>query len=240
MGNWACNYLSKQGKMNGPGGATNATPGPDHRLTAGGSAHMADASQYRDSATAIKPIETVYRGYHFRSRLEARWAVFFDTAGIAWEYEPEGFEKDGDRYLPDFRLTLGGKIWWVEVKGDPNWLKENRQRINGWLTGAPIVPGGQLLLLGSLPEPTRGPLMVKALVCQDGAPCEGWAALEFWDSQGRVAVWPDAALRYFRDLEDLSGFQPFVVSSPLCLKGVKEALSAARQARFEHGESGAR
>ena len=27
-----------------------------------------------------------------RSRLEARWAVFFDTAGIAWQYEPEGFD----------------------------------------------------------------------------------------------------------------------------------------------------
>jgi hypothetical protein len=40
----------------------------------------------------IKPIETLYRGYKFRSRLEARWAVFFDVAGIAWQYEPEGFD----------------------------------------------------------------------------------------------------------------------------------------------------
>ena len=37
----------------------------------------------------IKPIETVYNGYRFRSRLEARWAVFFDAAGIEYEYEPE-------------------------------------------------------------------------------------------------------------------------------------------------------
>jgi len=40
----------------------------------------------------IKPIETLYRGYRFRSRLEARWATFFDVAGIAWQYEPEGFD----------------------------------------------------------------------------------------------------------------------------------------------------
>jgi hypothetical protein len=40
----------------------------------------------------IQPIETLYRGYRFRSRLEARWAVFFDVAGIAWQYEPEGFD----------------------------------------------------------------------------------------------------------------------------------------------------
>ena len=40
----------------------------------------------------IKPIETVYNGYRFRSRLEARWAVFFDTLGIEYEYEKEGYE----------------------------------------------------------------------------------------------------------------------------------------------------
>ena len=39
----------------------------------------------------IKAIETYYKGYRFRSRLEARWAVFFDAAGIKYEYEPEGF-----------------------------------------------------------------------------------------------------------------------------------------------------
>lgn len=42
----------------------------------------------------IKSIETYYNGYRFRSRLEARWAVFFDAAGIKYEYEPEGFELD--------------------------------------------------------------------------------------------------------------------------------------------------
>lgn len=52
----------------------------------------------------IKPIETIYNGYRFRSRLEARWAVFFDAAGIPYEYEPEGFELDGIKYLPDFYL----------------------------------------------------------------------------------------------------------------------------------------
>lgn len=52
----------------------------------------------------IKPIETVYNGYRFRSRLEARWAVFFDAMGIEYEYELEGLEVDGVRYLPDFYL----------------------------------------------------------------------------------------------------------------------------------------
>lgn len=68
----------------------------------------------------IKAIETVYKGYCFRSRLEARWAVFFDALGLEWEYEPEGFDLgDGVYYLPDFRVVLPtGASGWFEVKGN--------------------------------------------------------------------------------------------------------------------------
>lgn len=52
----------------------------------------------------MKAIQTEYKGYLFRSRLEARWAVYFDSLGINWEYEFEGFEGNGVRYLPDFYL----------------------------------------------------------------------------------------------------------------------------------------
>ncbi|MDQ8209635.1 hypothetical protein QEH52_19100 [Coraliomargarita sp. SDUM461003] len=62
----------------------------------------------------MKAIETAYRGYRFRSRLEARWAIYFDEIGIEWEYEPEGFEFDnGIRYLPDFffpQVKLWGEV----------------------------------------------------------------------------------------------------------------------------------
>jgi hypothetical protein len=36
--------------------------------------------------------------------LEAKWAKWFDDNGIRWIYEPEGFQKDGIKYLPDFAL----------------------------------------------------------------------------------------------------------------------------------------
>ena len=50
-------------------------------------------------------VETEYRGYRFRSRLEARWAAFFDACGVKWEYEPDGFElPEGQLYLPEFLL----------------------------------------------------------------------------------------------------------------------------------------
>lgn len=72
----------------------------------------------------IKAVQTEYKGYKFRSRLEARWAVFFDAAGIKWEYEPQGFEcKDGTKYLPDFYLPE--ERMWCEVKpNNPERAKE--------------------------------------------------------------------------------------------------------------------
>lgn len=64
----------------------------------------------------IKAIETRYKGYRFRSRLEARWAVFFDAMGLRWEYEPEGFDLgEAGWYLPDFYLPEFNA--WVEIKG---------------------------------------------------------------------------------------------------------------------------
>ena len=72
----------------------------------------------------LKPIETVYAGYRFRSRLEARWAVFFDTLGLAYEYEKEGFDLGpAGWYLPDFWLP--DLEYWVEIK--PRHLATN-----GW------------------------------------------------------------------------------------------------------------
>lgn len=64
-----------------------------------------------------KPIETIYNGYRFRSRLEARWAVFFDAVGLTYEYEKQGFDLgDGIRYLPDFWLP--SLRMWVEIKAE--------------------------------------------------------------------------------------------------------------------------
>ncbi|WP_218042418.1 SAV_2336 N-terminal domain-related protein [Streptomyces chartreusis] len=67
----------------------------------------------RGMATAIR---TSYGGARFHSRLEARWAVFFDTLGIRWEYEPEEHLLDGQPYRPDFRLLLGDRQVFAEVK----------------------------------------------------------------------------------------------------------------------------
>lgn len=73
----------------------------------------------------IQAIETSYNGYRFRSRLEARWAVFFDALDVPYEYEKEGFNLgDGLMYLPDFWVPH--LEMWVEIKGtssDVDWRK---------------------------------------------------------------------------------------------------------------------
>lgn len=63
----------------------------------------------------IKPIETLYRGHYFRSKAEARFAVFMDCLGVKWDYEPQGFDLgNGLKYLPDFKV-YNVEIW------DENW-----------------------------------------------------------------------------------------------------------------------
>lgn len=60
----------------------------------------------------MKAKPTVYKGIRFRSKLEARWAVFFDALGVTWEYEP-AIESVKGEYVPDF--LMGSKTL-IEVK----------------------------------------------------------------------------------------------------------------------------
>lgn len=52
----------------------------------------------------ITAIETKYNDVVFRSRLEARWALFFDLLGVEWLYEFEGYKTPTELYVPDFWL----------------------------------------------------------------------------------------------------------------------------------------
>lgn len=63
----------------------------------------------------MKAIPTEYDGVRFRSRLEARHAMFFDAHKIGWEYEVEGLDLGGRWYLPDFWLP--DSRTYLEVKG---------------------------------------------------------------------------------------------------------------------------
>lgn len=205
----------------------------------------------------IQAIETRYAGCRFRSRLEARWAVFFDTLGVRWEYEAQGFliqRVDGTRtpYLPDFRLPEFDT--WVEVKGAEEDL--NPGLIEDAVHQLPSTPcknsGPTLLILGPIPDPP-------------GASCDlGWLGLsgtpndiEMWRTDGYD--WPECCgdayygfggVRHAGALErlDISGATNYWGYGPWtepCTSyqsmneapGVPDAYIAARSARFEHGEN---
>jgi hypothetical protein len=93
---------------------------------------------------SIKAIETAYNGYLFRSRLEARWAVFFDAAGLLYQYEPQGFDLDGLLYLPDFWFPE--LCCWVEIKpgtyrkGWYQWDSVSCRYRHPDNTSAPVMP----------------------------------------------------------------------------------------------------
>lgn len=87
----------------------------------------------------IKAIETRYAGYRFRSRLEARWAVFMDHLNVPWEYEPQGYViNDNTPYLPDFLVYPNTRFaFWLEVKGAfPN--KDELTKAKGLAEGSGI------------------------------------------------------------------------------------------------------
>ena len=69
----------------------------------------------------------MYKGRRFRSRLEARWAIFFDAIDIGWEYEVEGFEIGDTKYLTDFRIQSFGRNkvdLYIEIKPNKPSIKE--------------------------------------------------------------------------------------------------------------------
>lgn len=95
----------------------------------------------------IKAIDTKYKGYLFRSRLEARWAVFFDALGIKWEYEKEGYDLDGIYYLPDFWLPE--LKCFIEIKGEkPSEDETNKARRLSETFGFPVY-----IFFGEIPFP---------------------------------------------------------------------------------------
>ncbi len=71
-------------------------------------------NQILDAPTSIQAIPTTYNGVKFRSRLEARWAVFFDRIYVDYCFEYEGFQLPSGWYVPDFWLPELSTF--VEVK----------------------------------------------------------------------------------------------------------------------------
>lgn len=95
----------------------------------------------------IQAIPTTYDGVKFRSRLEARWAMFFNLLGWEWQYEFEGFDLDGVWYLPDFWLPKFN--YWCEVKPEAFSDEEVIKCVKLY-----EMTGKEVVLLDGPPRPT--------------------------------------------------------------------------------------
>lgn len=72
----------------------------------------------------IKALETEYNGILFRSRLEARWAIYFDALNVDYVYEPECYLLENNKkYTPDFYLQKLDLF--IEIKPNTESLKED-------------------------------------------------------------------------------------------------------------------
>lgn len=201
----------------------------------------------------IQAIETRYAGCRFRSRLEARWAVFFDTLNIKWEYEPEGIRFDTHTYLPDFWLPRE-KIY-VEVKGDDSLATPEYRAMLADAIDYNTTPLSQgLLLLGPVPDVRNATIVLHShLSWRKGVELDSRAfrIAPSWD-YGWLAS-PYEGIGGYSDSSSAPEFPSHatwnarVLRIELCGTGgrwfpmqkqIKEAYEAARSARFEHGESG--
>jgi hypothetical protein len=177
---------------------------------------------------AIKAIDTEYKGYLFRSRLEARWAVFLDALKVAWEYEKEGYDLgEAGWYLPDFWLPELN--CWAEIKPDEP-SKEDRAKMKALVmeTKIPVV-----LFVGTPDEDECGVSLVKRY---------------FWDATdpGMIPFMLEDP-HYFGGAETVAqkikhgivwDFDIMTYRAVFGNRSFTNAIRAARSARFEHGQSG--
>jgi hypothetical protein len=172
----------------------------------------------------IQPIQTVYKGYKFRSRLEARWAVFFDEMGVRFEYEPEGFELPSGRYLPDFYLPDGNS--YIEVKA-------RRSEEPAKMPAVGIIPREQQLAL-ELSEQIRSRVAVSYgdPLAALGEDADGMVHFHSGSPQPMIDLYHELVRAAVRKAKAHPEYGK--VSEVLLAAALK-----ARQARFEHGEGGA-
>lgn len=158
----------------------------------------------------IHAIQTVYRGCHYKSRLEARWAIFFDEYGIEFVYEPHRLLFEDDMvYVPDFFLP--DLFTWFEVKGDPTIDAQKKPR----LLWEKVGPKDQRVVIGLGEGQVSVPYRLDdGVVSYDGAvvKCAGCRAVWFINPAD-----PKAA--HCPHCHDQNGGRAYVAAAAAAIKG---------------------
>lgn len=177
----------------------------------------------------MKAVQTWFDGIHFRSRLEARWAVFFDALGIHYCYEAEGFDFNGVQYLPDFFLPKHD--FYIEVKGEvPTTGEREMADMLAVGTGKPVF-----IFYGDIPHPRKGPKNDSAelhLVGLDGLAITD-SGYQWTQCKACMSVdisWGGSLLRMKHE-------EWCVTPCNIVHPQLGHALNKARSARFEFGDT---
>jgi hypothetical protein len=197
----------------------------------------------------IQAIETRYKGYRFRSRLEARWAVFLDSLKEEWDYEPEGFSLASGPYLPDFWLPR--LYCWLEIKGQqPTKLERERCCELAWATNKPVALAWGLPfaawpykqdMYGGFTQWIADGLTV--FCCDAGDSSAGFGEWDrsFWAiaRDGRLCICSNSSSdRAFYTPDSWGEFPGMKTAAEIIVPVPERHIHAARGARFERGESG--
>ncbi len=179
----------------------------------------------------MKPIETEYGGYKFRSRLEARWAIFLDAINAEWTYEEEGFDLgNGLYYLPDFKVKC---YWSDEVVSDKCF--DLYLEIKGEMTDEDLAKiekfaeEKSILIVGEIPYDVEETIIqsdenYKSYLFKQYFICGNWyATVPCIDKTGKLTLACDHNYLNIADVEI-----------------TRMSYKLARQARFEHGETPSR
>lgn len=155
----------------------------DKKFLESGMLPMFEATSEAKRPPLQQGIPTRYGGTQFRSRLEARWAAFFDLVEWKWEYEP--FDLNG--WIPDFALIGRNHTTIVEVKPIAKIEDPVAQRAIAKAEQAMQDADRQeeLLLLGYVwPQGERSDVALGWLCERDTGWRSGWATAEFVARKG--------------------------------------------------------
>jgi len=180
----------------------------------------------------MKAISTRYDGYLFRSRLEARWAVFFNHINLPYEYEIEGYKlNNGKCYLPDFYLpTLH---LFAEVKP----FQETQEDTEKLLYQFALENKSILLLTG--PPAFRGLYDLFCWAFDDGGGgiydlCAKWCIMT--EGQTLSVDYDRESTEFFDDCIGTNKIP--IARQDICddddENTLRSAVYKAREARFEH------
>jgi hypothetical protein len=201
------------------------------------------------------PIETRYGGCIFRSRAEARWAVFLDSFKVRWEYEKQGYQLPSGRYLCDFWLPE--HFLWLEIKPKPPTAREIRRAEElSEATDAPIAIcwGRRPLSIqdGDRKPQEDGGAQVYCAWVTESAGSAGYAWMDFvWTvsltntlcitpirkpllemREGELVEYSGAEALKTNTWDPVYSIKP--KDSPLLLRGIfQEEANVATEARFE-------